>query len=137
MRKTCINSKLLRLTLEKMVIGVEEPILIKGIGEIVAKVDSGNSGYNVIHGEDLIVQGNILTFKTENKDGKESEAEAFKEERWGQGGYLPCASSLRELRQEGTGEYCFRKGSEGSQGVSRRPDCSDQVWCSKDFGGYP
>lgn len=71
MRKTCINPKLLRLTLEKMVIGVEEPILIKGIGEIIAKVDSGNSGYNVIHGEDLIVQGDILTFKTENKDGKE------------------------------------------------------------------
>lgn len=71
MRKTCINSKLLRLTLEKMVIGVEEPILIKGIGEIVAKVDSGNSGYNVIHGEDLIIQGDIITFKTENKDGQE------------------------------------------------------------------
>ena len=71
MRKTCINPKLLRLTLEKMVIGVEEPILIKGIGEIIAKVDSGNSGYNVIHGEDLIIQGDILTFKTENKDGKE------------------------------------------------------------------
>lgn len=71
MRKTCINPKLLRLTLEKMVIGVEEPILIKGIGEIVAKVDSGNSGYNVIHGEDLIIQGDIITFKTENKDGQE------------------------------------------------------------------
>ncbi len=71
MRKTCINPKLLRLTLEKMVIGVEEPILIKGIGEIIAKVDSGNSGYNVIHGEELIIQGDILTFKTENKDGKE------------------------------------------------------------------
>lgn len=54
-----------------MVIGVEEPILIKGIGEIVAKVDSGNSGYNVIHGEDLIIQGDIITFKTENKDGQE------------------------------------------------------------------
>ena len=68
MRKTCINPKLLRLTLEKMVIGVEEPILIKGIGELNAKIDSGNSGYNVIHGEDLTVQGNILTFKTYNKD---------------------------------------------------------------------
>lgn len=54
-----------------MVIGVEEPILIKGIGEIVAKVDSGNSGYNVIHGEDLVVQGDIITFKTLNKDGIE------------------------------------------------------------------
>lgn len=54
-----------------MVIGLEEPILIKGIGEIIAKVDSGNGGYNVIHGEDLMVQGNILNFKTFNKDGEE------------------------------------------------------------------
>ena len=54
-----------------MVIGLEEPILIKGIGEIIAKVDSGNAGYNVIHGEDLTVQGDILTFKTQNKDGKD------------------------------------------------------------------
>lgn len=54
-----------------MVIGVEEPILIKGVGEMLAKIDSGNSGYNVIHGEDLIVQGDIITFKTFNKDGVE------------------------------------------------------------------
>ena len=66
---TCINPKLFRLTLEKMVIGVEEPILIKGIGEMIAKVDSGNGGFNVIHGEDFILQGNILNFKTADKDG--------------------------------------------------------------------
>ena len=52
-------------------IGLEEPILIKGIGELLAKIDSGNSGYNVIHGEDFIIQGNILNFKTINKDGDE------------------------------------------------------------------
>ena len=69
--KTCINRKLHRLTLEKMVIGLEEPILVKGVGEFLAKIDSGNSGYNVIHGEDFIVQGNILNFKTINKDGDE------------------------------------------------------------------
>lgn len=71
MMKTCIDKKLYKLTLEKMVIGVEEPVLVKGIGELVAKIDSGNSGYNVIHGEDIIVQGNIITFKTFNKDGDE------------------------------------------------------------------
>ena len=54
-----------------MVIGVEEPILVKGVGEMSAKIDSGNSGYNVIHGEDLVVQGDIITFKTFNKDGIE------------------------------------------------------------------
>lgn len=69
--KTCINSKLRRLTLERMVIGIEEPILVKGIGELLAKIDSGNSGYNVIHGEDFTIQGDILTFKTVNKDGDE------------------------------------------------------------------
>jgi hypothetical protein len=71
MKKTKVDSHLYQLTLEKMVIGLEEPILIKGIGEIIAKVDSGNAGYNVIHGEDLTVQGDILTFKTQNKDGKD------------------------------------------------------------------
>lgn len=71
MKKSKIDSKLYQLTLEKMVIGLEEPILIKGVGEIIAKVDSGNGGYNVIHGEDLTVQGDILTFKTFNKDGNE------------------------------------------------------------------
>ena len=54
-----------------MVIGVEEPILIKGIGEMLAKIDSGNSGYNVIHGEDFIIQGDIITFKTFDKNGTE------------------------------------------------------------------
>ena len=70
MKKTSINKKLYTLTLEKLVIGVEEPILIKGIGELNAKIDSGNSGYNVIHGEDFTIQGDILTFKTENKEGQ-------------------------------------------------------------------
>lgn len=54
-----------------MVIGLEEPILVKGVGEFLAKIDSGNSGYNVIHGDDFVVQGNILNFKTINKDGEE------------------------------------------------------------------
>lgn len=69
--KTCINPKLYRLFLEKMVIGLEEPVLVKGIGELIAKVDSGNSGYNVIHGDDIIMQGNIVSFRTFNKDGDE------------------------------------------------------------------
>lgn len=69
--KTCIEHKLYHLTLEKMVIGLEEPILIKGIGRLIAKVDSGNSGYNVIHGEDLIIQGNVLNFKTIDQDGND------------------------------------------------------------------
>lgn len=69
MKKTSISKKIYALTLEKMVIGIEEPILIKGVGELMAKIDSGNGGYNVIHGEDFTVQGDILNFKTEDKNG--------------------------------------------------------------------
>ena len=61
----------LKLQLEKMVIGLEEPILIKGGGKFIAKVDSGNAGYNVIHGEDLVQQGDILNFKTFDSDNNE------------------------------------------------------------------
>lgn len=61
----------LKLQLEKMVIGLEEPILIKGAGKFIAKVDSGNAGYNVIHGEDFVRQGDILNFKTYDADGNE------------------------------------------------------------------
>lgn len=61
----------LKLQLEKMVIGLEEPILIKGAGKFIAKVDSGNGGYNVIHGEDFVKQGDILNFKTYDADGNE------------------------------------------------------------------
>lgn len=71
MEKTKIDKQFLRLTLEKMVIGLEEPVLVKGVGEILAKIDSGNGGFNVIHGEDTTIQGDILNFKTTNKDGQE------------------------------------------------------------------
>lgn len=53
---------------EATVIGLEEPITIHGIGSIIAKVDSGNGAYNVIHGEDITTQGNKVTFTT--IDGK-------------------------------------------------------------------
>lgn len=59
-----------RLQLEKLVIGLEEPILIKGAGEFIAKVDSGNGGFNVLHGENIIQQGDVITFKTYNADNE-------------------------------------------------------------------
>jgi hypothetical protein len=52
--------------IEKYVIGLMEPIFIKGIGQVEAKIDSGNGGYNVIHGEDIQIQGSKVTFKTAN-----------------------------------------------------------------------
>lgn len=59
-----------RLMLERLVIGLEEPILVKGLGTISAKIDSGNGGYNVIHGEDFVQQGDTLLFTTRNDDGE-------------------------------------------------------------------
>ena len=37
-----------------------------GIGKIPSKLDSGNGAFNVIHGEDIQVQGNKVHFKTVN-----------------------------------------------------------------------
>lgn len=58
-----------KVLLERLVIGLEEPILIKGVGEVMAKVDSGNGGYNVIHGENFCYQGNVLNFTTFGTNG--------------------------------------------------------------------
>lgn len=59
----------LKVILEKMIVGLEEPILIKSVGKMIAKVDSGNGGLNVIHGENLYYQGDVLTFETVDVDG--------------------------------------------------------------------
>ena len=69
MAKSKIDIIAYRVLLEKLVIGIEEPILVKGVGKLTAKVDSGNGGYNVIHGEDFIIQGDILDFKTYDSKG--------------------------------------------------------------------
>lgn len=52
-----------------MIIGLEEPVSIKNVGNFVAKIDSGNSGYNVIHGENIHRQGDVITFETVDSDG--------------------------------------------------------------------
>jgi hypothetical protein len=51
---------------EKTVIGLIEKISLDGIGELDAKIDSGNGAYNVLHGEDITKQGNKITFNTIN-----------------------------------------------------------------------
>lgn len=53
---------------EKTVIGLIERINLHGIGPVDAKIDSGNGAYNVLHGEDIVRQGNKVMFKT--VDGK-------------------------------------------------------------------
>lgn len=59
-----------RLQLEQLIIGLEEPVLVKGLGSISAKIDSGNAGFNVIHGEDFQIEGNILNFTTFSSNGE-------------------------------------------------------------------
>lgn len=38
---------------EKNILGLEEDIVVDGVGEISAKLDTGNGAYNVLHGEDV------------------------------------------------------------------------------------
>ena len=52
--------------LEKQVLGLIEFFDVDGIGKIPSKLDSGNGAFNVIHGEDIQVQGNKVHFKTVN-----------------------------------------------------------------------
>jgi hypothetical protein len=65
-----------KVLLERLVIGLEEPVLIKGLGELSAKIDSGNGGYNVIHGTDFHQQGEELMFTTHDSFGHEKKIQA-------------------------------------------------------------
>lgn len=61
-----INMKTFKQFFEKTVIGLIEKITLDGVGEVDAKIDSGNGAYNVLHGEDVMRQGNKVTFTTIN-----------------------------------------------------------------------
>ena len=52
--------------IEKQVLGLIEFFDVDGVGKIPSKLDSGNGAFNVIHGEDIQVQGNKVHFKTVN-----------------------------------------------------------------------
>jgi hypothetical protein len=49
---------------DRPVLGVNELIDIDGLGSIKAKVDSGNEGYNVLHGVDVKQSSGKVTFTT-------------------------------------------------------------------------
>lgn len=51
---------------EKAVLGLEETIYIDGIGQLKAKLDTGNGAFNVLHGTDIKDDGEYLRFTTEN-----------------------------------------------------------------------
>lgn len=47
-------------------LGLIEDIDIVGIGRLKAKTDTGNEAHNVIHGQDVKVEGEYVHFTTEN-----------------------------------------------------------------------
>jgi hypothetical protein len=47
----------------------KETIIIRDVGTYIAKVDTGNDAYNALHGEDVKIKGDTVTFKTDK--GKE------------------------------------------------------------------
>jgi hypothetical protein len=62
---------------ERTVLGLIEFFHIDGVGKVAAKLDSGNGAFNVLHGEDIQLQGDKVFFRTVNgrtlvKDKKDS-----------------------------------------------------------------
>lgn len=51
---------------EKTVLGLEETIYIDGVGQLRAKLDTGNGAFNVLHGTDIQQDGEMVRFTTEN-----------------------------------------------------------------------
>ena len=49
-------------------LGLIETITFKELGPIEAKVDSGNGAYNVLHGFNIVEDGNKVTFYTVNDE---------------------------------------------------------------------
>jgi hypothetical protein len=52
--------------LEKIILGLEELIYIEGVGQLKAKLDTGNGAFNVLHGEDIKESGKMVRFTTAN-----------------------------------------------------------------------
>jgi hypothetical protein len=53
-----------KLFFENQTLGLIEPMSIEGVGKVNAKVDSGNGGYNVLHGVNIKINDDKATFKT-------------------------------------------------------------------------
>jgi hypothetical protein len=51
---------------DKFILAVVETMFIDGIGNVNAKIDSGNEAYNVLHGINTNINGNSVTFTTVN-----------------------------------------------------------------------
>lgn len=49
---------------EKNILGLIEDIELDGLGKISAKLDTGNGAFNVLHGENINTNNNMVNFKT-------------------------------------------------------------------------
>ena len=54
------------------VVGLVEKIYIEGIGDVDAKIDSGNGAYNVIDGEVISKRGDNIIVKTKRYDSQDA-----------------------------------------------------------------
>ena len=52
--------------IEKRVLGLVENLDLEDIGIVSAKLDSGNGAYNVLHGEDIMMDDSVARFTTIN-----------------------------------------------------------------------
>ena len=59
-----VNNCVKEFTEERPVLHVLEPMEIEGVGNVNAKIDSGNEAYNVLHGLEIEVNGSDVTFTT-------------------------------------------------------------------------
>lgn len=51
---------------EKSVLGLEELVYVDGVGQLRAKLDTGNGAFNVLHGEDIEQDNSVVRFVTHN-----------------------------------------------------------------------
>lgn len=50
---------------ESVVFLPKEEITIRDVGTYICKVDTGNDAYNALHGEDVKINGDTVTFKSD------------------------------------------------------------------------
>lgn len=59
--------KTVDLLLKEQALGLVEDIEINGIGKIKAKTDTGNEAHNVLHGTDIKIEGERVSFNDINQ----------------------------------------------------------------------
>ena len=50
--------------IDRPVLNITEEIEVEGVGRVLAKIDSGNEAYNVLHGTDIAIESGNVSFTT-------------------------------------------------------------------------